>query len=138
MIDTMNDLSVPSQPQSYTPLAAKEVEPGGTTDEGLRDATGQEYEPSPEVASAGVKVHPTVVPIPTPVANMGVKAAGHNVPVQTTTTVVLPLTDDQIAAGLHAGITNSIRWLAAWCIKRLKQFHIAIKTVHGKLMRVSV
>jgi len=141
----MNDLynssdptsaSVAPKPTSTTPSGAKEFEPGTVSpQEGLRDATGQETELSPEVSSAGVRVHPTTIPIPQPVSNMGVKPSGHNVPVATTTTVVLPLTDDQIAVGLHQSITNSVRWLAAWCVRRLKQVHIVFKNVHGKLVR---
>ena len=125
-----------AQPVSATPSGAKEVEPGGAApQEGMRDATGQEVKLAPEVSSAGVKIHPTTVSIPPPVAKMGVKPLGQNVPVQTTSTVVLPLTDDQIAVGLHQSITNSFRWLAAWCVRRLKQVHIVLKNVHGTLIR---
>jgi hypothetical protein len=145
----MNDLSNSSDPSGATapavpqqtgiPTGAKEVEPGSLTpQEGLRDATGRETELSPEVSSAGVKVHPTTVSIPPPMAGMGVKPTGQNIPVQTTSTVVLPLTDDQIAVGLHQSITNSVRWLAAWCVRRLKQVHIVLKNVHGKLLRTKV
>jgi hypothetical protein len=141
----MNDLSnssdstqvsAPIVPASTTPSGAKEVEPGVIVPkEGLRDATNQETELSAEVSSAGVYKHPTIVPIPRPVAKMGVKPAGQNIPVTTTSTVVLPLTDDQIAVGLHQSITNSIRWLAAWCVRRLKKAHIVFKNVHGKFVR---
>ena len=143
----MNDLSDSSDPagvsasdpqpvSSVTSSGAKEVEPGAPApQEGLHDATGQETELSPEVSSSGVKVHPTTISISPSVASMGVKPAGQNVPVQTTTKVVLPLTDDQIAVGLHQSITNSVRWLAQWCIRRLKQVHIVLKNVHGKLVR---
>lgn len=118
-------------------LGAKEVEPGTQSPDGAQDATGQEFELPKEVISAGVRVHPTTVPIPQSVSQMGVKPAGGNIPVQTTTTVVLPLTDDQIALGLHESLTNSLRWLAEWCVRRLKQLHIAVKTIHGKLIRVT-
>jgi hypothetical protein len=117
-------------------LGAKETEPSNVIPEGLRDATGQETQLSPEVSGAGVRVHPTSVSIPPSVASLGVKPAGQNVPVTTTSTVVLPLTDDQIAVGLHQSISNSVRWLAAWCIRRLKQVHIVLKNVHGKLIRI--
>jgi hypothetical protein len=89
--------------------------------EGLRDASGKEVAIPKEVAAAGVKVHPTTIPIPPPVAQMGVKPAGANIPVQTTSTVALPLSDTEIAVGLHQSITNSLRWLAEWCIRRMKQ-----------------
>lgn len=119
-------------------IGAKEMEPSGGKNEGLQDATGQEFELPKEVSSAGVKMHPTVVSIPPNVAQMGVKPAGQNIPTQTTSSVVLPLSDEQIADGLHKGITDSVRWLAEWCVRRLKQLHIAVITVHGKLVRKNV
>ena len=109
----------------------KEVEGGvGLGEPGLRDVSGQEVEISKEVASAGVKVHPTTVTIPQPVQQLGVKPAGTHVSAQQTTTVALPLTDDQIATGLKQSITSSIRWLAEFCVRRIKQLHgkLIIKT----------
>jgi len=74
-----------------------------------------------EVVSVGVKVTPTTVQIPLPVSQMGVTPAGPNAPVAQTTTVVLPLTDDQIALGLKQGVSNSVRWLAEWCVRQVKR-----------------
>jgi len=131
---TQQAVSTPSTTISQT--GAKEVEPGGIApQEGLRDATGQEVSLPKEVISQGVRIQPTSAPIPPSVAQMGVKPAGANIPAPTTTTVALPITDDQISRGLHFGISNSLYWLAQWCIRRLKQVHIALKNVHGKLIR---
>lgn len=151
----MNDLSSSSdpvhanQPQDTVPPAvtapaipavsagSKEVV-GGAVNQGesLRDGTGAEFELPKEVVSAGVRIQPTTIPIPPNIAQLGVKPAGQNIPVAPAASVVLPLTDDQIAAGLHAGLTDSIRWLAEWCIRRLKHLHIALKNVHGASVRV--
>lgn len=90
-----------------------------------------------ELTSAGVSIHPTTIPVPQPVANMGVAPAGANIPVPAPT-VVLPLTDDQIATGLNQGIASSWRWLATWCVRRLKQVHMGLKAIHGKVMRVNI
>lgn len=121
----MNNL--PDDQQAPTPTATpsgnKEVVGAVEVQDGLRDATGQEADLPKEVISAGVQVKPTSIPIPAPVAQMGVKPAGNNVPTQTTTKVSLPLTQDQIAKGLRESIVNSIRWLAEWCVKRMKQLH---------------
>ena len=101
---------------------SKEIEGGvGLSEAGLHDVSGQEMELPKEVAAVGVKVQPTTVTIPQPVAQMGVISAGTNVPAAPA--VALPLTDDQIAVGLKASITSSIRWLAEWCVLRLKQLH---------------
>lgn len=82
--------------------------------------TGKDIELPKEVVSAGVSVQPTVIPIPPHLTSAGVAAAGQNVTVGTGNTVVLPLTDDQIAQGLKQGITKSWRWLAEWCRRKLK------------------
>ena len=144
----MNDLSgssdsnTSSNPTANPPVAtsmtssfAKESEPAVMRNDGMRDGIGQETSIPKEVLSAGVRVKPTSIPIPKSVAQMGVKPAGQNIPVQTTSAIVLPLTDDQIVVGLHQSMANSLRWLAEWCVRRLKQAHVAVTTVGGKLIR---
>ena len=83
--------------------------------------TQKELEIPKEVISSGVKVRPTVVSLPKPVTQMGVKPVGPNVGLGTGSTVVLPLTQTQIAQGLQKNIIDSWRWLAVWCIRKLKQ-----------------
>lgn len=151
MISTMDTLPDPAlqgaisnQPsaisntgQASVGSASKEIEGGvGLGELGLRDVSGQEIEVPKEVASAGVTVHPTTIAIPQPVQQLGVKPTGANIPAQAAAAVALPLTDDQIATGLHQSIASSIRWLAEWCLRRLKQLHMGIKYIHGKVMRV--
>ena len=146
----MTDLPNSDDPQSQvapiappvgvtaTPSGNKEVVGGMYAPEGLQDATGQEMELPKEVAGAGVRIQPTSIPIPPPVSQMGVKPAGNNVPVQTVPAVALPLTDDQIAMGLRQSIVNSWRWLSEWCVKRLKQLHITLRSAGGKNVRVKI
>jgi hypothetical protein len=50
--------------------------------------------------------------------------------------VQLPISDDQILQGKKQPITDSIRWLAEFCIFLLKQAHIQLKIAHGKAQRV--
>jgi len=83
-------------------------------------AAGVEMELPKEVSAVGVKQQPTAVPIPLPVGKLGVKPAGYNIPPQTTPSVVIPLSDSELAQGLHISIINSFRWLAEWCRKQLK------------------
>lgn len=91
---------------------------------------------SKEVAAAGVTIHPTTIPIPPPVVKMGVQPTGANIPMPTAS-AILPISDDQIAQGLAGSIKDSFRWLAEWCLRRLKQVHVGLQSVHGKLMRVT-
>lgn len=104
--------------------------------------TAPESVPSSEVlpqgvASAGVTIHPTTIPIPDPVAQMGVKPVGANIPMPTSVPNI-PISDEQIAVGLGKSIKESFRWLAEWCIRRLKQVHIGLLSVRGKLTRVTI
>ena len=116
----MNDLPTPVP----TPISQpnKEAEVVGLPSEVPFKPAGQEVELSPEVASSGVTVQPTSIPIPQPVQKMGVGAIGQNV-APPTTAVPLPLSDDQIATGLKQSVWSSWRWLAEWCVRKLKQVH---------------
>ena len=93
---------------------------------GIKD-TGIEMELPKEIESIGVKTQPTVVPIPANVKQMGVKPAGQNITFQIPPVVTLPLSEHQIAMGLHTSVVNSFRWLAEWCRKKLLVIGIRIK-----------
>lgn len=123
--------------QAVGSVGGKEVEPAGVGLEqpGLKDVSGKEIELPKEVTAAGVSSQPTTVAIPQTVAQMGVKAVGDAV-VPVAPPTPLPLTDDQIALGLKQSVTSSWRWLAEFCRRRLKQMHIGLKAIHGKLTRV--
>lgn len=110
-------------------VGGKELEPatGDIEQSVLKDVTAKEIELPKEVISAGVKVQPTTVQLPQNVTNMGVTAVGTSVVTQAPA-VALPLTDDQIALGLKQSIVSSWRWLAEFCVRRLKQFH---KKIHA-------
>ncbi|MBI5127297.1 hypothetical protein HZA76_02465 [Candidatus Roizmanbacteria bacterium] len=50
--------------------------------------------------------------------------------------IKLPLSDEKIVVGMHAPVTSSIRWLAAFAIYLLARVHLGLKVVHGKVIRV--
>ena len=136
----MNDLPTPVQDTHQPPvvsggLTGKEKELGGPVAEAPFRPVGVETEVSPEVASSGVRTRPTSIPIPPSVSQLGVKPAGQNVPAAAPA-VTLPLSDDQIAQGLKQGVWSSWRWLAQWCVRKLKQMHMGFKNIHGKFTRV--
>lgn len=132
----MDDLPVPSSPgdssasqfpnapvgQSGSISLGKEFEPAVGEQPQAKDVSGQEIEIPKEVAAAGVTTKPTTVTLPQHVTQAGVKPVGQTVAPQAVTTA-LPLTDDQIAQGLKQSITSSWRWLAEWCVRKLKQLH---------------
>lgn len=108
--------------ESGSPGMAKEAEPMSSSELPFKEL-GRDIELPKEVVSAGVKVQPTTVAIPKPVSQMGVAQTG-SVPVETGTTVTLPLSQPQIQEGLGRSVLDSWRWLAVWCVRRLKQLHL--------------
>jgi len=113
---------VPPTPVSVSgPAGGKEMESMPSSDLPIREIQ-KEIDLPKEVVSAGVSAKPTVIPIPAPVQRMGVQPAGNNVPMGNGNTVSLPLTQQQISQGLQKSMVDSWRWLAVWCIRRLKQF----------------
>jgi len=81
----------------------------------------KELEFPKEIISSGVKIQSTVINLPNPVVQMGVKQTGVNTNFGNGSTIVLPLTQPEIAQGLQEDIFQSWRWLATWCVRRLKQ-----------------
>lgn len=110
--------------EGFTPSGAKEMEFGriASPEVPLRDVSVQEIELPKEVSQAGVSVTPTTIPIPANVQQLGVAPAGVNVQAVATPQVV-PLSDVQIVEGLKQGVKTSWRWLAEWCVRRIKQLH---------------
>lgn len=141
----MNDLPTSAVPNSMIPQRPQKVGGGGLhkeievlpgqTESPVAPEYGRDQELSPDVAAAGVRIHPTSIPVPPPIASMGVAPAGANVAMPAPA-VKMPLTDDQIAQGLKQSITSSWRWLSEWCVRRLKQFHLKLMSVGGKVVEV--
>lgn len=50
--------------------------------------------------------------------------------------VHLPIGDEQIMEGLDEPLSSSFRWLAEFALFMLKRAHLALKRVHGKVVRV--
>ncbi len=130
-----------ASPQQTVPVSgstgAKEVEPLVSPHEGVQEISS-EIEVSPEVEQAGVKGFRETIELPPDVKKLGVTPASQplaSLP-PSLPQVTLPLSDSAVVTGLHASLLAAIRWLATWCIKKLKKAHIALKTVHGKVIRV--
>jgi hypothetical protein len=126
MINAMNDLPDTSGKISNPPVTTATVGIGkesegiiiSDSEQGLH-AAGAEMELPKEVSAIGVTQQPTVVPIPSPMSQLGVKPTGFNIPVQTSPSFVMPLSDSELAQGLHISVMNSFRWLAQWCKRQL-------------------
>ena len=52
--------------------------------------------------------------------------------------IKLPISDEKVEEGLQKPITSSWRWLAEFCRHILKHAHLALKKIHGKIVRVKI
>ncbi len=116
--------SISTPPQAVGNIGKETEIPSSSSQETPIQDLGKEMELPKEVMSAGVSMQPTIISIPPPVVQLGVKPAGQNAPTISTGAISMILTDEQIAQGLHSSISNSIRWLAEWCRHKLKVLHI--------------
>lgn len=139
--------SLPQQPVSdkpvVTPISSsgvgKEIESAETTlSEVTKDVEHHKDGELPkEVSAVGVRLQPTIIELPTIVQNAGVQVVNTVAqPVPVTTTIALPLSDEQMAKGLHESVVNSVRWLTEWCVRRLKQMHILVHNTSEKLVKL--
>lgn len=112
----------------------KETEPIARPKEKYEIKEAVEHQPEEEVKPF-VTPRPETIELPPDLQKMGLQPA-------TTTqfpsyqNIKLPLSDDKIIAGLHQPITSSIRWLATLALYLLKQAHLALKVIHGKVVRI--
>jgi len=146
----MNDL--PNTPPTAAPAPnpavgsavgnmAKEVAPQITPVEAPQmTEIGKDTELSPEVKMAGVSMQSDTIELPHLVQKMGVSAVGPAAPptLGAAAVITLPLTDDQIAQGLHQSLLSSWRWLAEWCERQLKQAHVLLSSSKGKTVRTNM
>lgn len=128
-------------PPSVASSAGKEQEKVTVSPVETVSAVGAEVQLPKEVESAGVTIVRETIELPPDMKKLGVTPAGTSTPVTVTTAlppVTLPISDKEIITGLHAQILDSLRWLAVWCMRRLKKAHIALKNIHGKIIRVKI
>lgn len=122
-----------------TPIGGREKEPVKTGEaETFVEAAG-EAQIAPEVEKAGVIQFKETIELPPDVKKLGLGPAGASVPFTPPAIppVVLPISDQQVVTGLQANVSSAIKWLAAWCVKKLKKAHVALKIIHGKIIRVA-
>lgn len=123
--------------QQYTPitiLPSKELEPIiGNVETTIKERLGSQEEIDPEIRPY-VKVHPKSIDVDEGLSRLGVKPQPQDLTLEPE--IALPLTDAKIIEGMHKPITSSWRWLAEFCMRLLRHIHVALKTVHGRIVRI--
>ena len=134
--DSVKDTSSTNQPAvNLTTSQSKESEPLAGKEE-IKEAL-PEVEVSKEISQAGVKPITETIELPPDIKHLGVSATGTAIPVVTALpSVKLPISDQKVVQGLHRPISDALRWLAVWCLKKLRKAHLALKMLHGKVIRV--
>ena len=93
-----------------------------------------EHTPHAEVKPF-VQVRSETIQLPSDLKKMGLKpATATSFP--SYQSVTLPISDDQVYAGLQAPISSSFRWLAEICLFLLKRAHLTLVSIHGNVVRV--
>ena len=115
---------------------AKEAEPFARKKESyeIKEVVEHKVELDDEVKPF-VKVRAETVELPEELKNMGLHAAT-TAEFSDYQNIKLPMSDEKIIAALHQPITSSIRWLATLYEYLLKQAHLVLKVVNGKVVRV--
>lgn len=113
---------------------AKEAEPIPTTKEKYEIKEAVEHQVEEEVKPF-IQPRAESIDLPPDLKKLGLQP--------TTTTqfpsyqnIKLPISDDKIISGLQQPISSSIRWLATLALYLLKQAHLILKVVHGRVVRV--
>jgi len=95
---------------------------------------------APELETAGVTKIGDTIEFPPDITDLTGGQSVSTLPSQTSsqTAVPMPISDDLIYSGSQKSITNTIKWLAEWCIRKLKMAHLVLKNIHGKIIRVKI
>lgn len=134
-----NPNNTPQAPISIGSSQGKEFETVKITDSEAVGEVSKEPEIPKEVEKAGVVKVSETIELPPDVKKLGVTPSSSSIPMNVTQVlpkVVLPISDQQIIVGLHAKVTSAFKWLSIWCIRQLKKAHVALKVIHGKIIRV--
>ncbi|OGK16641.1 hypothetical protein A2774_03245 [Candidatus Roizmanbacteria bacterium RIFCSPHIGHO2_01_FULL_39_12c] len=112
----------------------KEAEPVPRSKEKYIIKEAVEHKPEEEVRPF-VQSRAETLEIPPDLQKHGLEpVSGTNFP--SYQNIKTPLSDEKIIAGRHEPVTSSLRWLSALAEYILAQAHLALKIVHGKIIRV--
>ena len=112
----------------------KEAEPQKNTTETLSMQEAVEHEPDTEVAPFVKPKHETIK-IPSDLANIGLQPA-KSTSFPTYQNIKLPISDEKVIEGLKEPVSSSRRWLSEFALFILKQAHLTLRKVGGKVVRV--
>jgi hypothetical protein len=133
-------------PKNYTPIddlvkkwktpisLPKEAEPIPRPQETAHMQEAVEHEIKPDVKPF-VQPKQETIKLPPDLTKLGLQ------PVTTAQfssykNIKLPISDEKVVQGLKEPVTSSKRWLSEFAVYILKQAHLTLRTVGGKVIRV--
>ncbi|OGK19906.1 hypothetical protein A3C23_04360 [Candidatus Roizmanbacteria bacterium RIFCSPHIGHO2_02_FULL_37_13b] len=133
---------LPNDPVKTGSSLTKEGEPGFKTQEQIDVSNAEissyhevvEHQPEKELKPF-IKTRSETIDLPPDLKQIGVTSVASS-KFPNYKQVKLPISDEKVYRGLHSPITSSLRWLAELCFFILKQAHLKIKNIHGKVVRV--
>ena len=99
-------------------------------------ACPQEHEVNDEEVKKFVDINKENLEIDPELKKAGVQVVNSQAQYPPHLSYPLPVSDEKVVAGLKSPINTSIRWLAELSVFLLRQAHIGLKKVHGKVVRV--
>jgi hypothetical protein len=125
-------LSYVSLPKEAEPIQNVSDEP--MIDESLIKETEIEHE-IPKEVQPYITVNEDALNVSPNLQRFGLKPVSPTGP-SIFQSVKLPITDDKVIEGLHKPITSSWRWLSELSLYLLHHAHLALRTIHGHVVRV--
>ncbi len=117
---------------------SKEIEPPISSEkrEAIENVERQEKKGGKHLATTKeIKIREETVKVPPELEKKGVTSTGHDM-FNPYKMVKLPISDEDVLSGLHKPITSSWRWLSTLAMYIFNSFHIKLKKVHGKVVRI--
>lgn len=123
----------PKNPVSHSPeagpIAESKVELLSVNETGEHEVNDEEVKKFVDINKENLEIDPELKKAGVQVVNSPPQYPPH-------LSYPLPVSDEKVIAGLKSPINTSIRWLAELSMFLLRQAHISLKNVHGKIIRV--
>jgi len=114
---------------------SKEAEPPVSPKEYIEIQEVVEDEKIDKEVKPYIKVKKETIKLPPDLKKMGLQPAT-SAKFTSYQNIKLPISDEKVFKGLQAPITSSLRWLAAFSEYILKQAHLTLRKIHGKIVRI--
>lgn len=112
----------------------KEAEPIPRPSESLTMQESVEHEVPPEVKPFVQPRHETIK-LPPDLSKLGLQPVP-SAKFSSYKNIKLPISDEKVVEGLHQPISSSKRWLSEFAVYLLRQAHLTLRVVGGKVIRV--